>query len=114
MLPIIVFLKSKTEGLMILSKEVESLRAELNQTKVLNEHLINPVSIFDYTLTLSMRLVYSKKSSGELLLDESTLMLYGESTGFSTSSARERNRIALHKQLRKKNYTLQIERENLR
>ena len=61
-----------------------------------------------------MRLVYSKKSNGELLLDESTLMLYGESTGFSTSSARERNRIALHKQLRKKNYTLQIERENLR
>merc|ERR1712013_7994 len=89
-------LQSKTEGLMILSKEVESLRAELNQTKVLNEHLINP------------------KSNGELLLDESTLMLYGESTGFSTSSARERNRIALHKQLRKKNYTLQIERENLR
>ena len=45
MLTIIVFLKSKTEGLMILSKEVESLRAELNQTKVLNEHLINPVSL---------------------------------------------------------------------
>ena len=34
--------------------------------------------------------------------------------GFSTSSARERNRIELYKQLRKKNYTLIIERENLR
>ena len=30
---------------MILSKEVEALRTELNQTKVLNEHLINPVSM---------------------------------------------------------------------
>ena len=34
--------------------------------------------------------------------------------GFSTSSARERTRIELYKQLRKKNYTLIIERENLR
>ena len=34
--------------------------------------------------------------------------------GFSTSSARERNRAELYKQLRKKNYTLIIERENLR
>ena len=33
---------------------------------------------------------------------------------FSTSSARERNRVELYKQLRKKNYTLIIERENLR
>lgn len=89
-------LQSKTEGLMILSKEVEALKNELNQTKMLNEHLINP------------------KSSSELLIDDNTLMLYSENTSFSTSSARERNRIALHKQLRKKNYTLQIERENLR
>eukprot|EP00092_Neocalanus_flemingeri_P007066 GFUD01007634.1.p1 GENE.GFUD01007634.1~~GFUD01007634.1.p1 ORF type:complete len:524 (+),score=163.83 GFUD01007634.1:33-1604(+) len=89
-------LQSKTEGLMILSKEVEVLKNELNQTKTLNEHLINP------------------KSSSELLLDDSALMLYSENTCFSTSSARERNRIALHKQLRKKNYTLQLERENLR
>ena len=37
-----------------------------------------------------------------------------ERPGFSTSSARERNRIELYKQLRKKNYTLIIERENLR
>ena len=36
-------LQSKTEGLMILSKEVEMLRNELNQLKVLNEHLMNPV-----------------------------------------------------------------------
>ena len=28
---------------MILSKEVEMLRNELNQLKVLNEHLMNPV-----------------------------------------------------------------------
>ena len=34
--------------------------------------------------------------------------------GFSTSSARERNRIELYKQLRKKNYTLLIERDNLK
>ena len=37
-------LQSKTDGLMILSKEVEALRNELNQMKVLNEHLMNPVS----------------------------------------------------------------------
>ena len=36
-------LQSKTEGLMIISKEVESLKNELNQTKTLNEHLMNPV-----------------------------------------------------------------------
>ena len=40
-------LDTKTEGLMILSKEVEQLRNELNQTKLLNDHLLNPVS---YTL----------------------------------------------------------------
>lgn len=37
-------LDTKTEGLMILSKEVEQLRNELNQTKLLNDHLLNPVS----------------------------------------------------------------------
>ena len=47
MLSINLFLQSKTEGLMILSKEVEALRTELNQTKVLNEHLINPVSVYN-------------------------------------------------------------------
>ena len=36
-------LQSKTEGLMIISKEVETLKNELNQTKTLNEHLMNPV-----------------------------------------------------------------------
>ena len=36
-------LQSKTEGLMILSKEVDSLRNDLNQMKALNEHLMNPV-----------------------------------------------------------------------
>ena len=36
-------LQSKSDGLMILSKEVEVLRNELNQMKVLNEHLMNPV-----------------------------------------------------------------------
>ena len=36
-------LESKAEGLMILSKEVEQLRNELNQTKLLNDHLLNPV-----------------------------------------------------------------------
>ena len=38
-------LQSKTEGLMIISKEVETLKNELNQTKTLNEHLMNPVSL---------------------------------------------------------------------
>ena len=47
-------LQSKTEGLMIISKEVETLKNELNQTKTLNEHLMNPVrnshiSISTYT-----------------------------------------------------------------
>ena len=41
-------LQSKTDGLMILSKEVEALRNELNQMKVLNEHLMNPVSFSKY------------------------------------------------------------------
>ena len=36
-------LQSKTEGLMIISKEVELLKNELNQMKSLNEHLMNPV-----------------------------------------------------------------------
>ena len=36
-------LQSKTEGLMIISKEVELLKNELNQMKTLNEHLMNPV-----------------------------------------------------------------------
>merc|ERR1719427_2556964 len=81
---------------MILSKEVESLKTELQQTKMLNEHLINP------------------KSGSEFLLGDTPLLLCSENIGFSTSSARERNRIALHKQLRKKNYTLQLEREHLR
>ena len=35
-------------------------------------------------------------------------------TGFSTSSARERNRIALHRQLRSKNLALQEERDRLK
>ena len=35
-------------------------------------------------------------------------------TGFSTSSARERNRIALHRQLRSKNLALQEERDKLK
>ena len=34
--------------------------------------------------------------------------------GFSTSSARERNRIALHRQLRSKNLALQEERDRLK
>ena len=38
-------LQSKTEGLMIISKEVELLKNELNQMKTLNEHLMNPVKI---------------------------------------------------------------------
>ena len=38
-------LQSKTEGLMIISKEVDLLKNELNQMKSLNEHLMNPVFI---------------------------------------------------------------------
>ena len=41
-------LQSKTEGLMILSKEVDSLRNDLNQTKALNEHLMNPVRLLTF------------------------------------------------------------------
>ena len=37
-------LQSKTEGLMIISKEVETLKNELNQMRTLNEHLMNPVN----------------------------------------------------------------------
>ena len=44
-------LQSKTEGLMIISKEVETLKNELNQTKTLNEHLMNPVRNSISTLT---------------------------------------------------------------
>jgi len=89
-------LESKTDGLKILSKEVETLRNELNQMKVLNEHLMNP-------------------KSSEMLNDAETMQLRNnKDKGFSTSSARERNRMELYKQLRKKNYTLVIERENLK
>jgi len=50
-----------------------------------------------------------------MLNDAETMQLRNnKDKGFSTSSARERNRMELYKQLRKKNYTLVIERENLK
>ena len=86
-------LQSKTEGLLILSQEVQGLREELRQAQALNT-------------------VLGRQAGGEEGLFSGTPATVG-GTGFSTSSARERNRILLHRQLRSKVVLLQQEREGL-
>ena len=84
-------LQGKTEGLLILSKEVEGLKEELEQVQALNRHL-------------------ARQADGG---EEELATVPRTPATFSTSSARERNRIALHRQLRSRNLALVEEKEGL-